>query len=296
VTTIFSSLPRPHGIPSLRMKKLCSSAARARSTARLGSCPLRTMSLSSTRGGFMRAITDVGTSGLRRLEWTQTTSPVRSSGVDILRGFHWYRTTVELPRSLRARACHRRGRDRRGLRGCRRVPVAVLAVGAKARVSLRSDLTFAIPPGLIKGSTVHIALGMVVRPRRPIPFYTSGAERFGHARRNRCCRRLAPGPLSISIAAGANLPWNSACCRCCRGCIAFVLFSHSAIVSNTFCSHLLRGLSAGSLHRRILAASDRDAPLVGRRWFAIHVVNLCSYLFLAWLCAALRRWILRSRS
>jgi hypothetical protein len=236
-------------------------------------------------------------------KWTQTTSPVRSSGVDILRGFHWYRTTVELPAQLEGREL---AIGMGGIDEVYEVYVEGVPVGRFGRWAPRPaspfdrDLTFAIPPGLIKGSTVHIALRRWVGATTTglFPFYTSGAERFGHAPEIGLLSTVsARTALNQYRGVVANLPWNFCLLSMlAAGCIAFVLFSAQRnrveyILLGIYCV----GSALVPYIGGFLAASD---SVMRRSWgptlvFAGYMlVNLCSYLFLAWLCARFRRWIL----
>jgi hypothetical protein len=236
-------------------------------------------------------------------KWTQTTSPVRSSGVDILRGFHWYRTTVELPAQLEGREL---AIGMGGIDEVYEVYVESVPVGRFGRWAPRPaspfdrDLTFAIPPGLIKGSTVHIALRRWVGATTTglFPFYTSGAERFGHAPEIGLLSTVsARTALNQYRGVVANLPWNFCLLSMlAAGCIAFVLFSAQRnrveyILLGIYCV----GSALVPYIGGFLAASD---SVMRRSWgptlvFAGYMlVNLCSYLFLAWLCARFRRWIL----
>jgi len=236
-------------------------------------------------------------------KWTQTTSPVRSSGVDILRGFHWYRTTVELPAQLEGREL---AIGVGGIDEVYEVYVEGVPVGRFGRWEPKPaspfdrDLTFAIPPGLIKGSTVHIALRRWVGATTTglFPFYTSGAERFGHAPEIGLLSTVsARTALNQYRGVVANLPWNFCLLSMlAAGCIAFVLFSAQRnrveyILLGIYCV----GSALVPYIGGFLAASD---SVMRRSWgptlvFAGYMlVNLCSYLFLAWLCARFRRWIL----
>ncbi len=131
------------------------------------------------------------------------------------------------------------------------------------------NLAFPIPPGLVKGSTVHIALRRWVGATSTglFPFYSSGAERFTHP--------LEIGLLStisartalyqyrgvVSEPALEPLPALDAGCR--LHCIRFVQCAAQSYRIH-FARHLLRRLSARSLRGRIPGCERfRDAPLLG---------------------------------
>jgi hypothetical protein len=236
-------------------------------------------------------------------KWTQTTSPARSTGLDILRGFHWYRVTVELPEQLEGREL---AIGMGGIDEVYEVYVEGVSVGRFGRWEPRPaspfdrDLTFAIPPGLIKGSTVHIALRRWVGETSTglFPFYTSGAERFGHTPEIGLLSTVSTRTVLYQYrGVVANLPWNFCLLSMlAAGCIAFVLFSAQRnrveyILLGIYCVGSALDPYVGGL----LAASD----LVMRRsWgpalvFAGYMlITLSSYLFLSQICLRFRRWIL----
>jgi hypothetical protein len=166
------------------------------------------------------------------------------------------------------------------------------------------DLTFAIPPGLIKvskgGTTVHIALRRWVGATSTslFPFYTSGAERFEHTPEIGLLSTVsARTALYQYRGVVANLPWNLCLLSMlAAGCIAFVLFSAQRnrveyILLGIYCA----GSALDPYIGGFLAASD---SVMRRSWgptlvFAGYVlINLSSYLFLAQICLRFRRWIL----
>jgi hypothetical protein len=236
-------------------------------------------------------------------KWTLTTSPARSTILDTLRGFHWYRTTVQLPDQLEGREL---AIGMGGIDEVYEVYVEGVSVGRFGRWEPRPespfdrDLTFAIPPGLIKGNPVHIALRRWVGATSTglFPFYSSGAERFGHTPEIGLLSTVsARTALNQYRGVVANLPWNFCLLSMlAAGCIAFVLFS----AQRNRLEYLLLGIyCAGSALDPylggLLAASD---SVMRRSWgptlvFAGYMlVNLSSYLFLAQICLRFRRWIL----
>jgi hypothetical protein len=240
-------------------------------------------------------------------KWTQTTSPKETPGLLVQSGFRWYRTMVKLPAQLGGREL---AIDVGPVDEVYEVYVEGVSVGRfglwqpKPESPFNRDLTFAIPPGLIKvskqGSTAHIAVRRWVGLTSTglFPFYTSGAARFSHP--------LEIGLLSTISARTAlyqyrgvvaNLPWNLCLLSMlAAGCIAFVLFS----AQRHRLEYLLLGIyCAGSALDPylggMLAASD---SVMRRSWgptlvFAGYMlVNLSSYFFLAQICLRFRRWIL----
>ncbi|MGD0740186.1 MAG: SpoIIE family protein phosphatase [Terracidiphilus sp.] len=235
--------------------------------------------------------------------WTPTTSPARSTGLDILQGFHWYRTTVKLPEQLEGREL---AIGMGGIDEVYEVYVEGVSVGRFGRWEPRPespfdrDLTFAIPPGLIKGSTVHIALRRWVGTTSTglFPFYTSGAERFGHTPEIGLLSTVsARTALNQYRGVVRNLPWNFCLLSMlAAGCIAFVLFSAQRnrveyILLGIYCV----GSALDPYVGGFLAASD---SVMRRSWgptlvFAGYMlINLSSYLFLSQICLRFRRWIL----
>ncbi|MDR3755052.1 MAG: PP2C family protein-serine/threonine phosphatase [Terracidiphilus sp.] len=236
-------------------------------------------------------------------KWSQTTSPARSSGLNILPGFHWYRTTVELPKQLEGREL---AIGMGGIDEVYEVYVEGVSVGRfgrwepKPESPFDRDLTFAIPPGLIKGSTVHIALRRWVGATTTglFPFYTSGAERFGHTPEIGLLSTVSTRTALYQYrGVVANLPWNFCLLSMlAAGCIAFVLFSAQRnrveyILLGIYCV----GSALVSYTGGFLAASD---SVMRRSWgptlvFAGYMlVTLSSYLFLSQICLRFRRWIL----
>lgn len=235
--------------------------------------------------------------------WTKTSSPEETPGLLVLSGFRWYRTTVELPEQLERREL---AIDIGPLDEVYEVYVEGVSVGRFGRWEPRPEspfnrnLDFPIPPGLVKGSTVHIALRRWIGATTTglFPFYTSGAGRFSHP--------LEIGLLSTISARTAlyryrgvvaNLPWNLCLLSMlAAGCIAFVLFSAQRnraeyILLGIYCVGSALVPYVGGL----LAASD---SVMRRSWgptlvFAAYsLVNVSSYLFLAQICLRFRRWIL----
>ncbi len=236
-------------------------------------------------------------------KWTQTTSPARSTGLDILRGFHWYRATVELPEQLQGRGL---AIGMGGIDEVYELYVEGVSVGRFGRWEPRPaspfdrDLTFAIPPGLIKGSTVHIALRRWVGTTSTglFPFYTSGAARFGHTPEIGLLSTVsARTALNQYRGVVENLPWNFCLLSMlAAGCIAFILFSAQRnrveyILLGIYCV----GSAIDPYIGGFLAASD---SVMRRSWgptlvFAGYMlVILSSYLFLSQICLRFRRWIL----
>jgi Stage II sporulation protein E (SpoIIE) len=235
--------------------------------------------------------------------WTKTSSPVETPGLLVQSGFHWYRTTVELPKQLEGREL---AIDIGPVDEVYEVYVEGVSVGRFGRWEPRPEspfnrnLTFAVPPGLVKGSTAHIAMRRWVGQTSTglFPFYTSGAARFSHP--------LEIGLLSTISARTAlyqyrgvvaNLPWNLCLLSMfAAGCIAFVLFSAQRnrveyILLGIYCVGSALDPYAGGL----LAASD---SVMRRSWgptlvFAgFSLISLSSYLFLSQICVRFRRWIL----
>jgi len=235
--------------------------------------------------------------------WTETSSPKETPGLLVQSGFRWYRTTVVLPERLEGREL---AIDVGPLDEVYEVYVEGVSVGRFGRWEPRPEspfnrnLTFAIPPSLIKGSTVHIALRRWVGGTSTglFPFYTSGAARFTHP--------LEIGLLSTISARTAlyqyrgvvaNLPWNLCLLSMlAAGCIAFVLFSAQRnrveyILLGIYCV----GSALDPYVGGFLGASD---SVMRRSWgptlvFAgLLLINLSSYLFLSQICLRFRRWIL----
>src|SRR5580698_1512342 len=87
--------------------------------------------------------------------WTETSSPKESPGLLVQSGFRWYRTTVELPEQLEGREL---AIGLGPIDEVYEVYVEGVSVGRFGRWEPRPEspfnrnLTFAIPPGLIKVS------------------------------------------------------------------------------------------------------------------------------------------------
>jgi len=236
-------------------------------------------------------------------KWTKTSSPKETPGLLVESGFRWYRTTVELPAQLEGREL---AIDIGPVDEVYEVYVEGVSVGRfgrwdpKPESPFNKNLTFAIPPGVVKGSTAHVALRRWVGGTSTglFPFYTSGGARF--------TRPLEIGLLSTISARTAlyqyrgvvaNLPWNLCLLSMlAAGCIAFVLFS----AQRNRIEYLLLGIyCAGSaldpFVGGILAASD---SVMRRSWGPTLVftgymlVNLTSYIFLSQICLRFQRWIL----
>ena len=236
-------------------------------------------------------------------KWAETSSPKETPGLLVQSGFRWYRTTVELPEQLLGREL---AIDMGPIDEVFEVYVEGVSVGRfgrwepKPESPFNRNLAFPIPPGLVKGSTVHIALRRWVGATSTglFPFYSSGAARFTHP--------LEIGLLSTISARTAlyqyrgvvrNLPWNLCLLSMlAAGCIAFVLFSAQRnrieyILLGIYCV----GSALDPYVGGFLAARD---SVMRRSWgptlvFAGYLlVILSSYLFLSQICPRFRRWIL----
>jgi hypothetical protein len=234
--------------------------------------------------------------------WRLGESPTKNTGLVFDPGFLWYRTTVSLPASLQ-------GRDLAISMGpfdeVYEVYVEGVSVGRFGQWTPRPEspfdrnLTFPIPPGLLKGQTVPIAIRRWrgAASTSLFPFYTFGAARFS--------RTPEIGLLStvndrtrLAAYSGIvrNLPWNLALLLMLgAGCVAFVLYS----AQRNRVEYLLLGIfCAGTFLAPLLGGMLASSNSVMRRsWAPVLVFALMALfsatrvLFLAYLCPLLRRWL-----
>ena len=161
------------------------------------------------------------------------------------------------------------------------------------------NLTFPIPPGVINGQVVHIAIRRWrgATSTSLFPFYTSGAARFSRSSELGLLSAVKDRTnLAIYSGIVRNLPWNLCLLLMLgAGCVAFVLFSAQRsrveyLLLGIFCAGAFIDPMAGG----ILAASD---SVMRRSWgpelvFAMYVVfSATRVLFLAYLCRRFRRWL-----
>jgi sigma-B regulation protein RsbU (phosphoserine phosphatase) len=234
--------------------------------------------------------------------WKPGESPTKNTGLVFDPGFLWYRTTVSLPTSLQ-------GRDLAIGMGpfdeVYEVYVEGVSVGRLGHWTPRPEspfdrnLTFPIPPGLIKGQMVHLAIRRWrgAASTSLFPYYSFGAARFSRAPEIGLLSTVIDRTkLSIDSGIVRNLPWNlSLLLMLGAGCVAFVLYSAQRnrveyLLLGIFCAGQFIDPLAGGL----LAASD---SVMRRSWppvlvFALLVLfSATQVLFLAHLCPLLRRWL-----
>jgi len=234
--------------------------------------------------------------------WQSGESPTKEGGLVFTPGFLWYRTAVSLPPALQ-------GRDL-AIGMCPfdevyELYVEGVSVGRFGHWTPRPEspfdrnLTFPIPPGVIKGQVVHIAIRRWrgAASTSLFPFYTSGAARFSRSSELGLLSAVKDRTnLAIYSGIVRNLPWNLCLLLMLgAGCVAFVLFSAQRsrveyLLLGIFCAGAFIDPMAGG----ILAASD---SVMRRSWgpelvFATYVVfSATRVLFLAYLCRRFRRWL-----
>ena len=232
--------------------------------------------------------------------WKLGESPTKNTGLVFDPGFLWYRTAISLPASLR---------DRELAIGMPpfdevyEVYVEGVSVGRfghwtpSPESPFDRNLTFPIPPGLIKGQIVPIAIRRWrgAASTSLFPFYSFGAARFSRAPEiGLLSTVLDRTKLSIDSGIVRNLPWNLALLLMLgAGCVAFVLYSAQRsrveyLLLGIFCS----GTFLAPLVGGMLASSN---SVMRRSWapvlvFAVYaLLGATRVLFLAHLCPLLRR-------
>jgi hypothetical protein len=234
--------------------------------------------------------------------WRLGEFPTKNTGLVFDPGFLWYRTTVSLPASLQGREL---AIGMGPFDEVYEVYVEGLPVGRLGHWTPRPEapfdrnLTFLIPPGLIKGSNVHIAIRRWrgAASTSLFPFYSFGAARFSRAPEiGLLSTVLDRTKLATYSGVVRNLPWNlSLLLMLGAGCVAFVLYSAQRnrieyLLLGIFCTGQFIDPLAGGL----LAASD---AVLRRSWPPVLVFVLMvlfgatQILFLAHLCPLLRRWL-----
>jgi phosphoserine phosphatase RsbU/P len=219
-------------------------------------------------------------------QWQPIGPPQRPSGLVISDpGFRWYRTTVELPSSLV-------GQDLAIGMGpaseVYEIYVEGVSIGHFGRWEptpaspFDRNLTFPIPPGIVRGSEIHIALRTWTgrTATNLFPFYMSGAARFEHQPELGALSTISDRTDLYRVSGIVrNLPWNVCLfSMAVAGCIAFVLFSaqrdhREYLLLGVFCL----GSALNPLAGGILAASDH----VMRRSIGPSVLIFTNTLFLA---------------
>src|ERR1039457_4255758 len=234
--------------------------------------------------------------------WKPGEYPTKNTGLVFDPGFLWYRTTVSLPPSLQ-------GRDLAIGMGpfdeVYEVYVEGVSVGRLGHWTPRPEapfdrnLTFPVPPVLIKGQTIHLAIRRWrgAASTSLFPFYTSGAARFAHAPEIGLLSKVLDRTRLASYSGIVrNLPWNlSLLLMLGAGCVAFVLYS----AQRNRVEYLLLGIfCAGTFLAPLLGGMIASSNSVMRRsWapvlvFAVYaLLGATRVLFLAHLCPLLRRWL-----
>lgn len=235
--------------------------------------------------------------------WQRADAPRRALGLAIVEdGYRWYRATVVLPSALV-------GRDLAIGMGpaseVYEIYVDGVSIGRFGRwlpgpaSPFDRNLAFVIPPAVIRGPVVHIAIRAWTGKTSTglFPFYISGASRF-----------IRPPELGVRSTVDdrtllytyqgivRNLPWNICLFSMgVAGCIALVLFS----AQHDHKEYLLLGIyGVGSaldpLVGGILAASDSVmrrsiAPVIVAFFYVFFLA--AGLAFLARLTPHLRRWL-----
>ena len=200
--------------------------------------------------------------------WAASAVPGLLNSADAYR-YSWYRTTVMLPGELQGRPL---AIALPPIDEVYEVYVNGVSVGCFGRWTPRPaspfdrNETFAIPNGLLHGTSVHIALRRW-RGRSmttAFPFYTSGTARFDRTPELGLASTVGTRTaLWISDGIVRNLPWNLCLFSMFAvGCVAFVLFSAQRhrieyLLLGLFCT----GSAIDPLVGGLLAAN----PLVMRR-------------------------------
>ena len=234
--------------------------------------------------------------------WQHTGPPQRSSGTVVDPGYRWYRTSVALPPALV-------GRDLAIGMGPASEVYEIYVEGASSGRFGRwqptpaspfdRNLSFAIPPALIHGPTIHIAIRAWTGKTSTsnVVFYFSGANRFTHPPELGLRSTIEERSLRYaSTGIVRNLP-QIFCLfsMAVAGCIALVLFSVQRDQTEyLFLGIYCIGLATSPLVGGILAARDS----VMRRSIGPAIVAFAnpfflatSLAFLARLTPRFRRWL-----
>jgi phosphoserine phosphatase RsbU/P len=235
--------------------------------------------------------------------WRPIGAPLKSSALVISNpGYHWLRTTATLPSVLA-------GRDLAiGLGPTDEVfevYVEGVSIGRFGHWDPRPaspfdrNLTFAIPPGLVHGSEVHIAVRAWTGKSATslFPFYMSGASRFTHPPELGMLSTISDRTLLYSSTGIVrNLPWGICLfSTAMAGCVALVLFS----VQRNHREYLFLGIycigtALVPLAGGILAANDsvmRRSMGPAIVTFAFLLFHASAFAFLGRLCPRFRRWL-----
>jgi len=234
--------------------------------------------------------------------WQTTKAPVKSNILTTVPGFRWYRTTVQLPPSLVGQPL---AIGIGGLDEVYELYVEGVSIGRfghwipSPASSFDRQLTFAIPPGLVQGPTVHVALRRWTGAAGTglFPFYTAGNVRFDRPPELGSVSTIhARTAFFISNGIVRNLPWNLCLfLMFVAGCAAFLL----ATAQRNRAAYLFLGISCVGtffipLVGGVLAANDF---VMRRTWAPVLVlvayffINSTALLFLSRLCLRFRRWL-----
>ena len=238
--------------------------------------------------------------GLDDSHWEKGSAPTKDGGLVVKSGYQWYRTTVSLPEALEGREL---AIGMGTLSEVYDLYVEGVLIGRFGHWTPRPEspfdrnITYPIPPGIVKGSTVHIAIRQWIGRTTTsyFPFYSSGAARFPRPP-ELGLRSTVTARTKLFVSAGIvrNLPWNLCLlAMLASGCVAFVLFS----AQRARAEYLLLGIyCVGSflapLGGGILAANE---SVMRRSWgpvfiFTIYgVFNVTPLFFLSRLCGQFRR-------
>jgi hypothetical protein len=233
-------------------------------------------------------------------QWQLGSTPSKEGGLVVSSGFQWYRTSVSLPESLQGREL---AIGMGTLSEVYELYVEGVLIGRfghwtpKPESPFDRNLTYPIPRGIVKGSTVHIAVRQWMGGTATgyFPFYSSGAARFPRLP-ELGLRSTVTARTKLYVSAGIvrNLPWNLCLLSMlAAGSIAFVLFSAQRsrpeyLLLGIYCvGSFLAPLAGG-----ILAATD---SVMRRSWGPVLVMaafglfNTTPLFFLSRLCRQFRR-------
>jgi len=234
--------------------------------------------------------------------WQSSKAPVMGTSLTVVPGFRWYRTTVLLPPSLVGRPL---AIGMGGIDEVYELYVEGVSIGRFGHWTPRPaspfdrQLIFAIPPSLVRGPTVHIALRRWngATSTGLFPFYTAGTARFQRPPELGSLSTIdARTAFFISNGIVRNLPWNLCLfLMFIAGCAAFLL----ATAQRNRTAYLLLGIYCvgtflNPLVGGLIAASD---SVMRRSWAPVLVLsayfltNLTALLFLSRLCVRFRRWL-----
>ncbi len=234
--------------------------------------------------------------------WEKSEAPMRGTTPFVQPGYHWYRTTVDLPAALRGRqlAIGMGPIDEVYEVFVEGVPVGVFGRWEpKPESPFSRNLTFPISPELARGAQMHIAVRRWQggSSTNYVTFYAVNGSRHNH-----------PPELGLPSAIEArtelysasgfvrNLPaCLSMVALLAAGCIAFVLYSarrarSEYLILGFYCAGLPISILVGSA----IATSDtmqRRSLLPDLVLFLYVCSQTSAILFLSRICPRFRRWL-----